>query len=128
MQHYYCNGCETFTREHLMDAVHISDPYGTGDTWYTETEPSCPECHSSDVEEMEPCDACATNVPLDGMDDCAFCIMGDRYNHNTRYDAGDHEAARQWLARHQPADLATVEEIADERRNHWLEARAEAAR
>ena len=128
MLQYYCRGCAAFTREHLLDVTHHHDPFATGDHSYCELERRCPDCHSDDIEEMAPCESCGTEVPMVGLDDCATCVLQERHSHTTRYDAGDHQAAREWLQANRPGDLSMIEEIADRRRMDYLEARAEVKR
>lgn len=105
---HYCNTCETFV-EDLRRCVE-SDPFGTGDSWYTETVYKCRTCGSDDIEELAPCDACGVALPLDGFDDCARCVLTDQYSHNKTYDADDYVAARVILRRQDPTALLMIDE------------------
>ena len=128
MQQFYCRNCAAFIREHLLEVTHHYNPFATGDHTYCELEQRCPDCRSDELEPMEPCEACASEVPLEGLDDCALCILRDQYSHTTNYDAGDHQAASEWLQANRPGDLSMLEEIADRRRMDYLESRAEVKR
>lgn len=54
---------------------------------------TCP-C-GGEYDEFVPCDSCDQNEPLDGYDDCAECILADRYSHTKIYDPIDYDRARE---------------------------------
>lgn len=70
---FKCFDCERLHDDHELSMNTISDPYGTGDSWYTITETSCPHCAGS-VEEVWMCVSCCEHEPEDGYDECADCL------------------------------------------------------
>jgi hypothetical protein len=106
----YCHTCEAFRDDSELIETVESDPFGTGDSWYTESTMTCATCKSDDVEEVEPCEACDDALPLDDFDDCARCILTDQYTHNKTYDDDQYTLARAILRRQDPAALMVIDE------------------
>ena len=93
---FYCRNCEAFLFDDPIQDTQ-SDPFGTGDSWYTETTYICPTCRLDEIEEMIACDSCGDELPLDGYDDCAKCIATDMHSHNKLYDEIDYKRAKEAL-------------------------------
>lgn len=128
MQQFYCHTCTQFVPENLLNETLHADPFGVGNMFHVERELSCPDCNGDNIEEMEPCESCGKTLPMDGLDDCAICILRDQYSHVTRYDAGDYHYAQQWLQANNPAELAAIERVKDNRRLAYFDACAARAR
>ncbi len=92
---FYCHDCKAFTGDPKRHVE--SDPFMTGDSWYTETTYRCVECNGEDIEEMVACECCGDALPLDGYDDCAKCIICDMTSHAKIYEPIDYERARSFL-------------------------------
>jgi len=106
----YCHTCEQFRDDDDLERVTVSDPFGTGDSWYTETEVNCATCHTDDLEEVSPCEACGDALPLEDFEDCARCILTDQYTHTKTYDDDQYTLARAILRRQDPAALMLIDE------------------
>ena len=74
----YCHTCEDFRDECELTETVESDPFGTGDSYYTESTLECKTCKGDDIEEVFPCETCEQALPLDDFDDCARCILTDQ--------------------------------------------------
>jgi len=57
----------------------VSDPYGTGDVWYTQIEVNCPQCGSDYIDEVYMCETCGERPVEEGYDDCLPCIKLEDY-------------------------------------------------
>jgi len=90
---FYCCECEQFIDDPVRRTD--SDPFGTGDSWYTETTYVCPQCYGEDIDERTPCDHCRERLPIEGYDDCLECIVE---NEDNRYEEEDIAAAKRDVA------------------------------
>ncbi|MCK5496373.1 MAG: hypothetical protein KAI41_07665 [Hyphomicrobiaceae bacterium] len=106
----YCHTCEQFRDASELDEHVESDPFGTGDTWYSESTISCATCKGEDIEEVFACEACEDALPLEDFDDCARCILRDQYTHDKTYDAEQYAEARAIMRRVDPAALLVIDE------------------
>lgn len=90
----HCRTCDTVDLAGSFDFTIERDPYCTGDS-PDEIHYRC-GCGSDDVEwDVIPCDSCEEAMPVEGFDDCAACILLDRYTHTKGYDQTDAEYARE---------------------------------
>ena len=109
----YCHTCEQFRSDDELDTHVESDPFATGDTWYTERTLSCATCKGEDIEELFACEACDEALPLEDFEDCARCILNDQYTHDKSYDAEQYLEARAIMLRiDAPALMMIDDEIA----------------
>lgn len=71
-----CEDCGGLFDDDELRHETVSDPFCTGDSWYTETEVFCPnpKCNSDALEVVHMCSTCGEFETLDGFDDCQTCV------------------------------------------------------
>jgi len=67
--------CGKFWEDDELRHETVSDPFCTGDSWYTVTEVFCPECGSDGLEEVHICLSCREAEAQPGLDECAPCFL-----------------------------------------------------
>lgn len=106
---HQCTNCRAVYRsQDELDSEVVTDPYCTGDS-PDEIYLTCPACHSDCIDDIYLCE-CGDEQTLDGYDDCAPCILQEKYSHTTEYDAGHFHDAHVWMQNHDPAGLCAIEE------------------
>lgn len=93
---FYCRNCEEFLCEDPVRDTQ-SDPFGTGDSWFTETTYICPTCRLDELEELAECNTCGERLPFDIFDDCAECMVSEAHAHDKIYEEIDYQQAREAL-------------------------------
>ncbi len=96
MKNWKCHPCQTLHEEEdLATEVIRNWPHEPDDIMKY-----CPDCLSDDIEEVILCDTCEINEPLnEDVDDCAECIIANKFSHMLDYPESVYKQASEGLKR-----------------------------